>query len=155
MSAAFWDGPTYAVIKGMKAAGNQQGMVARWIATVAKWADDHQGLADAAAIRAWLPHWQARPFYTAAELAPIFPALALAFTDRSTPPPTMSGARLANELKFGKLPVLRNANGSTYFHNVMGILQEYFIVEQIHKWSKVALSQEEFELILFGVGKDG
>lgn len=150
MKHPYFSGPTYAVIKGMRAAGNQPGMVARWIATVAQWADDHNGLADAAAIKAWLPYWRARPFYTAVELAPIFPALALAFTDARTPPPTMSGARLSHELDFGGLPKLRNANGTTFFHDVMGILQEYFIVEQIHKWSREALTQEEFDHVLFG-----
>jgi len=146
----FYEGPTYAVIKGLKAAGNQPGMVARWIATVAQWAEDHTGLADAAALKAWLPYWQARPFYTAAELAPIFPALAVAFTAARTPPPTMSGARLANELKFGKLPMLANANGSFFFYNQQGVLQQYFIVEQIHRWSKQKLTQEEFDNVLFG-----
>lgn len=122
----FYAGPTYAVIKAMKAAGNQPGMVERWIATVAQWADDHTGLADAAAIKAWLPHWQARDIYSSEELAPIFPALAVAFTATRTPPPTMSGARLANELKFGGLPH-RKING-----------KDYFAVARLHYWKTMS-----------------
>lgn len=126
MSAAFWNGPTYAVIKGMKAAGNQPGMVARWIATVAQWADDHQGLADAAAIHAWLPHWQARDIYSAEELAPIFPVLALAFTDVRTPPPAKSPKRLAHELKFGGLPHRKLRD------------KDYFAVARLHYWKAMS-----------------
>lgn len=122
----FWTGPTYAVIKGMKAAGNQPGMVARWIATVTKWADDHAGLADAAALKAWLPHWQARDIYSAEELAPIFPALAIAFTDARTPPLEKSPKRLAHELIFGGLP-----------HRVIDG-KDYFAVARLHYWKEMS-----------------
>lgn len=122
----FWNGPTYAVIKGMKAAGNQPGMVARWIATVEQWATDHHGLADAAAIKAWLPHWQAREIYSAEELAPIFPALAIAFTAVKVPPPTKSPQRLAHELIYGGLPH-RNIHG-----------KDYFAVARLHYWKAMS-----------------
>lgn len=122
MKHPYFSGPTYAVIKGMRAAGNQPGMVARWIATAAQWADDHTGLADAAAIKAWLPHWQSRDLYTAEELAPLFPVLAIAFTDERTPPPKKSAKRLEFELKFGGLPYRKIDR------------KIYFAVARLHYW---------------------
>jgi hypothetical protein len=123
VSDAFWNGPTYAVIKSMKASGNQPGMVARWIATVAQWADDHRGLADAEALLAWLPHWQARDIYSVEELAPIFPALAIAFTGTKASTLTKSTKRLAHELKYGGLP----------HRKIDGV--DYFAVARLHYWN--------------------
>lgn len=144
----YWSSPVFAVIKGMKACGNQPGMVAQWIATAARWSNEHSALPEAKSIQAMLPYWRARPFYTAAELAPMFPALMKVFSiaDRA---PEMSGARLAYMLDDGGLPTLRNANGTMFFHDAMGVLQKYYIVEHIHRWSKEVLSQEEFENVLF------
>lgn len=149
MKDPFWNSPVYAVIKGMKAGGNMPGMVARWIAAADQWSSEHAPLKEAKVIRDMLPYWRARPFYTASELAPMFPALMKVFGIADYQP-VMSGARLGYLLDQGGLPKLRNANGTTFFHNAMGILQEFYIVEQIHKWSPEALSQEEFENVLFG-----
>lgn len=149
MKNSYWSSPVFQVIKGMKASGNMPGMVARWIDAAARWSTEHAPLAEAKSIQAMLPYWRARPFYTAAELAPMFPALMKVFgiTDRQQP--EMSGARLAFMLKDGGLPRLKNANGTTYFHDGMGILQEFFIVERIHHWSAQVFTQEEFENVLF------
>jgi hypothetical protein len=149
MKNPFWNSHVYAVIKGMKATGNTPGMVARWIATVGEWANRNALAPEAKTIRAMMPYWRARPFYTASELAPILPALIVAFSIAERPPAAMSGARLGFQLDYGGLPKLRNANGTTYFHDAMGILQEFYIVEEIHKWSTEVLTQEEFENVLF------
>lgn len=146
----FWSSPIYQVIKRMKATGNTEGMVARWIGSTEEWARRHAHLPEAKVIVSMLPYWRARPFYTASELAPIFPALMVAFGIVDRPPPAMSGARLAFQLDYGGLPKMKRNNGTTFFHDSMGILQEFYIVERIHAWSSAVLSQEEFENVLFG-----
>lgn len=145
----FWDSEVYKVIVGLKRCGNQPGMVATWIASVAEWAERNAAHPDARAINGMLPLWRARPFYSASELAPIIPALALAFGISEKPSPAMTGARLQYQLEYGGLPKLRRDNGTTFFHDTMGVLREYFIVEHIHKWAKEVLSQEEFDNVLF------
>lgn len=141
----FWDGPTYGVIKAMKASGNRPGVIAQWMQLAHQWALDHRG-PDAAAIREWLPYFQARPFYTAFELTPMFPALvtALGLSDR---PPNYSSGRLAHELDFGGLPVLKRDDGSEWFENPVdrSRTDRYYIVERIHHWRKQKLTQVQFE----------
>jgi hypothetical protein len=80
----YWKGETHHIIQAMKATGNRPGVVAQWKETVAGWAQMHRTDPDAAAVNAWLPLWQPRPFYTTEELAPLWPALAIAtgFTDK-------------------------------------------------------------------------
>lgn len=146
----FWDSEIYKVIQGLKRCGNQPGMVATWIASVEQWANINVASPDAKAIRDMMPFWRARPFYTASELAPIIPALALAFGISTRPSPIMTGARLAYQLDYGGLPKLKRDNGTSYFHDAMGVLREYYIVEHIHKWANEVMSQEEFENVLFG-----
>lgn len=145
MTNPFWSGPIYGVIQAMKACGNKPGIIAQWVALAHQWALDHRG-PEADAIRAWLPHFKPRPFYTAHELAPMFPALivALGLTDR---PSTYSPERLANELDFGGLPVLRRDDESIWFRNPMDRtkVERYYIVERIHYWRKQKLTQEQFE----------
>lgn len=130
----FWDGPTYKIVKAMKATGNQPGVIAQWKAMIEEWAHTPPFDADKLAVQAWLPAWQVRPFYTAAELAPLFPALAVAlrFTDR--PPPQMGAARLRSALTYAGLPSLM-WSGTTYF-----------IVERIRYWRDApdAEIQQEF-----------
>lgn len=117
----FWTSPVYGVIKAMKATGNKPGIIQQWVALSHQWALENPGR-QANAILAWIPHFQPRPFYTAAELAPMFPALivALGLSDR---PVKYSAKRLEHMLDYGGLPRLTKD-------------RDYFIVEQIHKWRK-------------------
>lgn len=122
----------------MKATGNQPGIVARWKAGIEAWAIANKG-PDAEAVRKWLPYWQVRPFYMAAELAPIFPVLAVELHITDRPTPQMSPKRLENELLYGALPRVRLV-GDDY--------SPYFIVERIHHWRDRVLTQEDFQEIL-------
>ena len=136
--AEFWSSPTFQVVKAMKARGNRPGVVREWKNLVAEWAK-YDASADAAAVNAMLPLWQDRPAYTAAELAPMFPALAIALgikTFSGGLPRPLGPARLAAALKFAGLPY-RIARG-----------REYFLVERIHYWREAP--QDEFEWEIFG-----
>ncbi len=135
----FYLSDTYALVRLMKLAGNQQGLIARWIEGVGTWAAREHG-PDAEAVRAWLPHWQVRPWYSAAELAPLWPALALSLGINERLMPVKSAERLKNELLFSDLPRLTNADGTLEFHG-----KEYFIVERLHYWKKRKLTTEEFD----------
>ena len=130
----------------MKAKGNEAGLIKEWIALAHQWALDHN-TPDAAAIRSWLPYFQPRPFYTAAELVPLWPALivALDLTDR---PPRYEPNRLAMELDYGKLPCLKNSKDDLpWFRNPANRnnLGRFYIVERVHYWNRRAWSQREFE----------
>jgi hypothetical protein len=94
----------------------------------------HRTDPNAAAVNAWLPLWQPRPFYTADELAPMWPALAIAtgVADR-WPAVLKSARRLGFELDFHELPRL------AYY-------PEYFIVERIHHWRQAPLEEIEREI---------
>jgi hypothetical protein len=129
----YWKGETHHIIQAMKATGNRPGIIARWKEDVAAWAQMHRTDPNAAAVNAWLPLWQPRPFYTADELAPLWPALAIAtgFTER-WPAVLKSARRLAHELDYYGLPRLN------YF-------RQYFICERLHYWrgaSKEQIVQE-------------
>lgn len=117
----FWKGPVYGVVKAMKATGNQPGVIKQWVAMAEQWAHENPG-PEADAILAWAPHFQPRPFYTAAELAPIFPALIVAL-GLAKRPPKYSAKTLEHMLDYAGLPRLTDD-------------KNYFIVEQIHKWRK-------------------
>jgi len=139
----FWSSPTYTIIKAMNLTGNQEGVIAQWVGKAAQWAERHPG-PDAEALKAWLPHWRNRPFYTAAELAPLFPALAIALALTSRWQEPKHPTRLRNELIMGDLPRLKNSDGTLDFI-VNGRYHEFFIVEQIGRWKLRELSQTEFE----------
>jgi hypothetical protein len=129
----YWKGETHHIIQAMKATGNRPGIIAQWKEDVAAWAQMHRTDPNAAAVNAWLPLWQPRPFYTADELAPLWPALAIAtgFTER-WPAVLKSARRLAHELDYYGLPRL------AYF-------RQYFICERLHYWrgaSKEQIVQE-------------
>lgn len=129
----FWTSDTYAIIKAMRACGNRPGLIAEWKDAVERWANlpEYMNLPEAVAVRAWLPAWQVRPIYTADELAPLWPMLALAvgWSDR---PPSLRGARrLEFELDYGLLPY------------VMILGRKFYVVEQFHKWKNA--SEEEFQ----------
>lgn len=131
----FWKGETAAIVKAMKATGNQPGMVVAWLLEIAVWAQAHPTDPNAAAVLSWLPHWQPRPFYTAEELAPIWPALAIAVGHTSHwPEVPKSAKRLEHEFDFVGLPHFE-ANG-----------RKYYIVERLHYWKNA--TQEERENVL-------
>lgn len=132
----FWQGETWAIVKAMKATGNRPGVIAEWKERVAQWAQMHRTDPNAAAVNAWLPLWQPRPVYTAEELAPMWPALAIA-VEHTTHWPAVpkSAKRLEFELDYAGLP----------FRFSMG--RKYYIVERIHYWTDAP--QDEFDEVLF------
>lgn len=147
----FWRSPVGCVVSVMRARGNKPSLIAEWVALAHQWALDHN-TPEAAAIRAWLPLFQPRPFYSARELAPLFPALivALGFGEK---PPQLSAGLLENMLNFSNgLPVLQNANGSEWFciPGEPEWIARYYIVERLHYWKDKRLTQEEFENVYHG-----
>lgn len=122
MNNPFWRSPTYRIIQAMKATGNRAGVVEQWKESVRKWAEMNSTLSEAKAILAWLPYWQTRPFYTAEELAPMWPALAVALRIVARPFPVIPAARLSHLLDYGGLPRFEMDG------------QKFYIVEQIHTW---------------------
>lgn len=127
---------TYHIINAMRRSGNY-GVIARWKDSVARWAEMNQDNADAAAVIAWLPFWQVRPFYTAEELAPLWPALAIAtgFTDKWPVRQSMlkSPMRLKHELDFHRLP------------RVFGY-PSYFICERFRYWQNATDDEIALEM---------
>lgn len=151
MSHDFWKSPTYKIVQAILATGNGEGVVAQWKASVEAWANSQPDTKDKAGVRAWLPLWQARPFYTAAELAPILPALFVALGHREQFRPARSPLRVENRLRFFRLPILQNADGQdTFVHPVTGRYGRFFVVEKCHRWRNVALTQEEFSEAFHG-----
>lgn len=126
---------TYHIIEMMKATGNRPGIIARWKESVADWAQKYRTDPGAAAVNAWLPLWQPRPIYTAEELAPMWPALAIAtgYTNR-WPAVVKSARRLEHELDFYRLPY------------VIIDGQKYYVVERLHFWKNA--SEEELKNVL-------
>lgn len=122
-------GDTYHIVNAMRRAGNV-GVVERWKESVANWAQMNRTDPNAAAVNTWLPFWQPRPFYTVDELAPMWPALAIAtgFTDKWPVRQSMikSPARLEFELDFHGLPRIGFPEW-----------RHYFICERIHHWLNV------------------
>lgn len=133
----FWKGETHAIVKAMFVKGHNKGIVVHWKNQVASWAKNNPTDPNAVAAKAWLPLWQVRPFYTADELAPLWPALAIAVghTDR-WPQILKSARRLEYELDFAGLPRLSQSEN----------LRKYFIVERFDYWKKATLDQIEREL---------
>lgn len=147
---------TQRIVDQMRVQGNKDGLVRIFKREMQAWAEPRLDTADGRAINAWLPHFPSRPFYTARELVPLFPALGLALGYTKFLQGQKSSARLANELKFCKLPVLMNANGTSKFRHPVYVKadnepQEFFIVEHVHKWRTVQLTQADFEKE-FGLG---
>jgi hypothetical protein len=127
---------TYHIIEMMKATGNQPGVIERWKALVADWAQKYRTDPNAAAVNAWLPLWQPREVYSAEELAPMWPALAIAtgFTNR-WPAVVKSARRLEHELLFHGLPHRR----------IEG--RRLFAVQRFHVWAQLPddVWKREFE----------
>lgn len=131
----FWKGETAAIVKAMKASGNREGVIANWKEGLRLWAEANPNNPDAAAALAWLPHWRVRPFYSADELAPLWPALAIAigYTVK-WPAVAKSARRLEFELDYAGLPRLPGV-----------FWRKYFIVERIHHWKDASCEEIERE----------
>lgn len=132
---AFWKGETWAIIQAMRATGNRPGVIQQWKDEIAAWAENNPRDPNAKAALNWLPHWQVRPFYTADELAPLWPALAIAVghTDRWREVPK-SARRLEFELDYAGLDY-RLIDG-----------RKYYLVERIHYWAKAGQIEIEREI---------
>ena len=141
----FWTGPVYTVVKAMKACGNQPGLIAQWVEAARQWSLDNRG-PDAEAIKAWLPYFQPRPFYTAQELTPMWPALVAAIGRANKyRNVNYSPGRLANALDYARLPkVIRNDGTEWFLNPVTQRNDKFYIVERIHHWKNRHLTQEEF-----------
>lgn len=126
------------IIQMMKATGNQPGIIQRWKDDLAQWASTRNPKdPDIAAILAFVPLWQVRPFYTAEELAPMWPALAIATGYTMHWPAVLKSAkRLEHELDFFGLPRLSDFE-----------YREFFICERLHHWRNAHYTEirREFE----------
>lgn len=132
----YWrGGETWHIIQAMKATGNELGVIERWKADVATWANLNRTNPNAAAVLAWLPLWRPRPFYTVDELAPLWPALSIVtgFTAH-WPNVVKSAKRLENELDFHLLPRLPEP------------WEKLFICERIAYWRGAPIRKIEQEL---------
>lgn len=141
MSNPFWQGETYAIAKMIKAAGNQPGIVQRWVERVAEWADLMMTPTDAAAVRAWLPFWQNRPFYTPEELAPIWPALAIMAGKTTRFPAVLkSPMRLRFEMDYAGIESFERFG------------KRFYIVERPHYWRGLIerAEWEEIDRLILG-----
>lgn len=128
---------TYHIIQAMKATGNRAGVIEQWKNDVEIWATWGRTIRDpnAEAVLSWLPLWQPRCGYTAEELAPLWPALAIVTGFTSCWPAVVKSARrLAHELDFYGLP----------FRLLRG--QKYYIVERIHYWREAPTDELEREI---------
>lgn len=137
MSNPFWQGETYAIAKAIKAAGNGRGIVQQWKDRVEQWARSNPSAPDAVAVRAWLPFWQVRAGYTAEELAPIWPALAIMIGKATRFPPVLkSPMRLGFEMDYAGI------------QSRMLWGRKYYLVERPYYWSRV--SDVDFAKEIFG-----
>jgi hypothetical protein len=104
----FWKSDTARIRQNDEGhAATEPGLVQHWLeaaASVMQWARSVRRDRMRKRSRRGCRLWQPRPFYTAAELAPIFPMLAVALGLRARPEPQKSPARLANELRMARLP---------------------------------------------------
>jgi hypothetical protein len=142
--------PNYRLARDIVSRGNEPGIIREWFAGMKAWAESNPG-PDATALRLWLDIAKPRPFYTAAELASMWPALRIAhgYDKRATEKP--SANRLANELEFHGVRYLAGAEGTYYFRSPFtGEAAKYFIVERPGYWRTKRLTQAEFEAALLG-----
>lgn len=133
---------TYTIVNTILQRGNEPGLIREWFDGMKAWAEANGGQ-DAAALRMWLKLVKPRPFYTAEELSRLWPALKLTLGLSMRLDPEPSPNRLANELEFCGLPVLRDENGMPFVSE--GSFSSRFIVEHCHKWRNVHMTQEEFD----------
>ena len=142
--------PTYQIVRLMIDRGSKPGLIQELLETSLKWAETNSGQ-DAAALRTWLQYVNfKRPFYAASELAFFWPGLklALGLEKRMTEMPSPN--RLANELRFNGLPIVRRSDQIGDWFEKNSTPTEYFICENIPFWRDRRLTQEELEEILYG-----
>lgn len=111
---------TYRIVQAMKATGNRPGIIAQWKALIEQWVVNNPNAPEAAALRSWLPLWQVRNHYSARELVPIWPVLAVVLGLSTRMEHIKSAQRLENELDFARLPHFEKDG------------EKYYYVEQIH-----------------------
>lgn len=117
------------IVNAMRRASPNAPIIQQWKAAVEQWAMREK----AVDVLAWLPCWRVRPFYTADELAPIWPALAIATAYTVHWPNVLKSARrLEFELDFARLPRLVSH-------------QNFFIVERFKYWTDPRRTLEEIE----------
>lgn len=139
--------PTYQIVNMICRRGNQPGIIREWFDGLRKWASENTG-PDAEALRCWMDIARVRPFYTAEELAPLWPALKLTLGLASRLDPAPGANRLHNELVFHGMPKLQNAEtGSFEFFESH---QRYFIVEHVHRWRNNPIEPGVLASILAG-----
>lgn len=141
MSNPFWQGETYAIAKAIKAAGNGQGIVQQWKDRVEQWARSNLSAPDAVAVRAWLPFWQVRPFYTPNELEHIWPALAIMVGKATRFPPVLkSPMRLQHEMDYAGIESFERFG------------KRWYIVERPHYWRGLIerAEWEEIDRLILG-----
>lgn len=126
--------------------GNRPGLIREWLNGVRQWAETHQGV-DATALRSWLKMVQPKPFYSAHELAVMWPGLKMATGLATRMMPAPSPDRLRRELEFCGLPYL---GGGAFYSSPFRPAGKFFIVEQIGRWRQTIPTQEEFEKVMYG-----
>lgn len=98
------------------------------------------------ALAAALAAYRRRPFWTPSELAKMWPIVCVGLLDNiRTFDPKPADLR-AGLLRNGMV-LLRRAGGSTWFAR-NGLMQEYFIVEDIARWSNRTVEQDQFDEIM-------
>lgn len=135
---------TYRIVQLILRRGNGPGLIAEWFDGMRQWAEANSG-PDASALRVWLDIAKARPFYRSSELSRFWSPLrlTLGMTLRLEPPPSPN--RLANELEFYGLPVIRRSDGVAL--KVDG--EKFFIVEESHRWRDCRFNEAEFREFLY------
>ena len=140
----FKHSPLYKTLQVMNAQRGDS-LVTQWKREVQKWAENHDKTLDAQAVKSMMTLWQERPFYSAAELSPILPAMALTLGITKTLQPATGAATLSTLLDFVKQPTLVGLDGSPFFiHPGSGQKAKFYIVERQCFWCK-PISQKDFE----------
>jgi len=121
---------TYRIVQAMKATGNRPGIIAQWKAQIEQWVANNPNAPEAAALRAWLPMWQVRNHYSARELVPIWPVLAVVLGLATRLEHLKSTKRLEHELDFARLPHFEKDG------------EKYYYVEQIHLYKNVTQGEK-------------
>ena len=98
------------------------------------------------ALVAALNAYRRRPFWTPSELAKIWPIVCAGLMDEIKPFEPRP-ADLRSGLLRHRMVLLRKAGGSTWFAR-HGVMQEFFIVEDIARWSNRTVEQEQFDEVM-------
>jgi len=98
------------------------------------------------ALVAALAAYRRRPFWTPTELAKIWPVVCVGLVDLAKPFEPRPADLRAGLLRHGMV-LLRRAGGSTWFAR-NGLMQEYFIVEDIARWSYRTIEQAQFDEVM-------